>query len=171
MPAPPLQEAFLQETAPPSQEVTGNEMIFDPFADIPSQPQSQPQTTTPTSPDFNEFSPQPMVESAPRPAGLLGLLPPPPTKESVKAANRLKLNSGNASAVTSPTVTSPMATAVAAPPPTTTSQPAPSDGKEMVDLWQADDLEDLHIKLMWVIGQGKRRSHTGAAKQLRVSEK
>lgn len=128
MPGPLPQEALPQEMASGmqevfSQEMASQEMIFDPFAEIPPQPQ----TAAPMSPDFNEFSPQPMVEPVPRPSAKgLGLLPPPPTKESVKAANRLKTNSGNVTAVTSPTTT-PTDT-------TTTSPPAPSDGKKMAHL-------------------------------------
>ncbi|KAL9966084.1 hypothetical protein ACROYT_G024100 [Oculina patagonica] len=110
-PVPPSQEAFLQETAPSPQEafpqeMAGQEMIFDPFAEIPPQPQ----TTVPTSPDFNEFSPQPMASPppmaapAPRPPAM-GLLPP--------SANKTKL--------TSPSPTTTVA------PLTTTPQPAPSD--------------------------------------------
>ena len=124
VPAPSSQEAFVQETAPPLQEAS-HEMIFDPFAEIPPQPQTQ--TTVPTSPDLSEFSPQPMAAPAPKPAAM-GLLPPPPTKQSVKAANRMKINSGSASAVTLPLATvEPSAT-------TTTPQTAPSDGKKIPNL-------------------------------------
>ena len=129
MPGPLPQEALPQETtsgmpeASP-QEITGQEMIFDPFADSPLQPQ----TAAPLSPDFNEFSPQPVVEPVPRPTPKgLGLLPPPPTKESVKAANRMKTSSGSVTGVTSPTTTTPSST-------TTTPPPTPSDGKKIVHL-------------------------------------
>ena len=130
MPGPLPQEALPQETTsgmPEAfpQEMANQEMIFDPFADSPLQPQ----TAAPLSPDFNEFSPQPVVEPVPRPTAKgLGLLPPPPTKESVKAANRMKTNSGNVTGVTSPTTTTPPSTKMP------TSPPAPSDGKKIVHL-------------------------------------
>ena len=129
MPGPLPQEALSQETTsgmPEAfpQEIASQEMIFDPFADSPLQPQ----TAAPLSPDFNEFSPQPEVEPVPRPTAKgLGLLPPPPTKESVKAANRMKTSSGNVTGVTSPTTTTPSSTTT--PPPT-----PPSDGKKIVHL-------------------------------------
>jgi len=115
-PASPSEQSVPQETAV-------QEMTFDPFAQIPAQPQapnpSQPEAAVPTSPDFNEFSPQPMVAPVPRPTpkGVVPqALPPPPTKQSVKAANRMKQTSGSLPLVTSPTSpTSP------------SSQPPPSD--------------------------------------------
>lgn len=122
MPGPLPQEALPHETTsgmPEAfpQEISSQDMIFDPFADSPPQPQ----TAAPMSPDFNEFTPQPVVEPVPRPTAKgLGLLPPPPTKESVKAANRMKTNSGIVTGVTSPTTTTPSST-------TATSPPAPSD--------------------------------------------
>lgn len=129
MPGPLPQEALPHETTsgmPEAfpQEISSQDMIFDPFADSPPQPQ----TAAPMSPDFNEFTPQPVVEPVPRPTAKgLGLLPPPPTKESVKAANRMKTNSGIVTGVTSPTTTTPSST-------TATSPPAPSDGKKIVHL-------------------------------------
>jgi len=131
MPGPLPQEALPQETASGMQEafpqeMASQEMIFDPFADSPLQPQ----TAAPLSPDFNEFSPQPVVEPAPRPTTKgLGLLPPPPTKESVKAANRMKTNSGSVTGMTSPPTTPSSTTPITATSPTT-----PSDGKEIVHL-------------------------------------
>lgn len=110
--SPPPQQVFPQETG-------GQETMFDPFAEIPPP---QPQTAVPTSPDFNEFTPQPVYATVSRPStkGVVPVaLPPPPTKESVKAANRMKTNSGNVTPVTSP------------PPPAVynlpVSQPAPSN--------------------------------------------
>lgn len=131
-PGPLPQEVLPQETASHMpevfpQEMVGQDMIFDPFAESPPQPQ----TAAPMSPDFNEFSPQPVVEPAPRPTAKgLGLLPPPPTKESVKAANRMKSNSGNVTGMTSP----PTTPSPPSPPPPTTSPTAPSDGKKIVHL-------------------------------------
>ena len=139
----PQQEAFLQafpqETAPQPQEpyspeISGQEMNFDPFAEIPPQPQTAVPTSpaaVPTSPDFNEFSPQPMVAPVPVPRpSVKGFvpqaLPPPPTKESVRAANRMKVNPGNVAAVTLPPTT--------VTPTATISQPAPSNGKKIEDL-------------------------------------
>ena len=122
-----MQEAFPQETTSGMQEsfpqeMAGHEMIFDPFAESPSQPQ----TAAPVSPDINDISPQPVTRPT---AKGLGLLPPPPTKQSVKAANRLKSNSGNVTGVTSHTgVISPTTTT---PP---TLSPAPSDGKKIAHL-------------------------------------
>ena len=129
MPGPLPQDVLPQETASGMpevfpQEMAGQEMIFDPFADSPLQPQ----TAAPLSPDLNEFSPQPIAEPAPRPTTKgLGLLPPPPTKESVKAANRMKTNPGNVTGMTSPTTTPSSTTAA-------TSPTSPSDGKKIVHL-------------------------------------
>lgn len=124
MPGPLPQEALPQETTSGMQEVfpqemAGHEMIFDPFAESPSQPQ----TAAPVSSDVNDISPQPVTRPT---AKGLGLLPPPPTKQSVKAANRLKTNSGNVTGVTSPTLTTPTTP--------TTSSPVPSDGKKIAHL-------------------------------------
>lgn len=113
-----------QDTAPVfPQDTASQDMFFDPFVQIPL---SQPQTAAPTSPDLNEFSPPPMNPSVPRPAtkGMLPVaLPPPPTKESVKAANRMKTNTGNTAPVMSPPVVSPPPQEETPP----VSQPAPSD--------------------------------------------
>lgn len=100
----------------PPQDSPSQEITFDPFAKISAEPPSPDQqqteaTVPPTSPDFNEFSPQPMIAPVPRPTpkGVVPqALPPPPTKQSVKAANRKKLSSGSLPLVQSPTsVTSP----------------------------------------------------------------
>lgn len=121
MPTPPLQESVPQEAA-------AREMTFDPFAKIPAQPPApnppQPEAAVPLSPDFNEFSPQPMVAPVPRPTpkGMVPqALPPPPTKQSVKEANRKKQTGGSLPLVTSPTST--------LPPSPPTPQPPPSNGK------------------------------------------
>lgn len=104
-PAPQAQKSVLQETG-------GEEMTFDPFAGITAQPptpkQTQSQESPPSSPDLNTFSPQQMVESAskPTPKGMVPqALPPPPTKQSIKAANRLRQGSGSLPLV--PSATSP----------------------------------------------------------------
>lgn len=103
-------------------------MSFDPFAGISAQPLAPnpletDEAAVPTSPDFNEFSPQPLVAPVPRPTpkGVVPqALPPPPTKQSVKAANRIKQGSTSLPLVTSPTTpTSPMSP---------TLEPSPSDG-------------------------------------------
>lgn len=114
----------LQDTAPVfPQDSASQDIFFDPFAQVLP---SQPQTAAPTSPDLDELSPSPVNPSVPRPAtgGVLPVaLPPPPTKESVKAANRMKTNSGSAAPVMSPTAMSPPPQ-VESPP---VSQSAPSD--------------------------------------------
>ena len=123
----------LQDTAPVfPQDSASQDIFFDPFAQILP---SQPQTAAPTSPDLDELSPSPVNPSVPRPAtgGVLPVaLPPPPTKESVKAANRMKTNSGSAAPVMSPTAMSPTAMS---PPPQVESPPvsqsAPSDGEKI----------------------------------------
>lgn len=109
----------------PPQDSPSQEITFDPFAKISAEPPSPDQqqteaTVPPTSPDFNEFSPQPMIAPVPRPTpkGVVPqALPPPPTKQSVKAANRKKLSSGSLPLVQSPT-------SVTSPP----SLPSPSNG-------------------------------------------
>ena len=126
MPAPAPQNSVPQEMA-------GQELTFDPFAQMPPQPPAQntspSETAVPMSPDFNEFSPQSMVleASIPRPTAkgpVPQALPPPPTKQSVKAANRQKISQGVLPKVTSPTQpTQPTL------PTSPTSQPVPSNGK------------------------------------------
>lgn len=117
-----------QNSAP--QDETSQEMSFDPFAQNPSPQPAQKRTpsesSAPLSPDFNEFSPQPLLFEAPvsrpTPKGPIPqALPPPPTKQSVKAANRSKQGGGVLPNVASPTQpTSP------ASPTSPVSLPSPS---------------------------------------------